>query len=167
MWWSIYFHYLPVQISIVLCAFVSLCWVPGCCNLVLSISWFGLLQEAGAGLITAIMLFSCCCTLCITSHKKKYYGHLQLFSFVLFADTHPGYWCVGCGIEVGWRWGRKKDSVFGVRVQMLEAMKGLSRSWGWAGCIRDSMEWWGMRVQWNLSLMGGEILRRGWGVVMS
>ena len=31
-----YFHYLPIQISIVLCAFVSLCWVPGCCNWLLS-----------------------------------------------------------------------------------------------------------------------------------
>ena len=29
------------------------------------------------------------------------------------------------------------------------------------------MEWWGIRVQWNGSLMGGEILRRGCGVVMS
>ena len=29
------------------------------------------------------------------------------------------------------------------------------------------MEWWGIRVQWNGSLMGGEILRRVWGVVMS
>ena len=35
-----YFHYLPIQISIVLCAFISLCWVPGCCNWLLSISWF-------------------------------------------------------------------------------------------------------------------------------
>ena len=24
-----------------------------------------------------------------------------------------------------------------------------------------SMEWWGIRVQWNGSLMGGEILRSG------
>ena len=29
------------------------------------------------------------------------------------------------------------------------------------------MEWWGIRVQWNGSLMGGEILRRAWGVEMS
>ena len=28
------------------------------------------------------------------------------------------------------------------------------------------MEWWGIRVEWNGSLMGGEILRRGWDVVM-
>ena len=33
--------------------------------------------------------------------------------------------------------------------------------------IRDSMEWWGIRIQWDGSLMGGEILRSGWGVVMS
>ena len=32
---------------------------------------------------------------------------------------------------------------------------------------RYSMEWWWIGVQWNGSLMGGEILRRGWGVVMS
>ena len=25
------------------------------------------------------------------------------------------------------------------------------------------MEWWGIRVQWNGTLRGGEILRRGWG----
>ena len=29
------------------------------------------------------------------------------------------------------------------------------------------MEWWRIRVQWNGSLMGGEILCSGWGVVMS
>ena len=29
------------------------------------------------------------------------------------------------------------------------------------------MEWWGIRVPWDGSLMGGEILRSGWGVVMS
>ena len=29
------------------------------------------------------------------------------------------------------------------------------------------MEWWGIRVQWNGGLIGDEILRRGWGVVMS
>ena len=29
------------------------------------------------------------------------------------------------------------------------------------------MEWWGIRVQWNGSLTGGEILLSGWGVVMS
>ena len=49
----------------------------------------------------------------------------------------------------------------------LRRMKGLSRCRGWAGCIRDSMEWWGIRVEWNGSLMGCEILLGGWGVVMS
>ena len=32
-----------------------------------------------------------------------------------------------------------------------------------ADCIRDSMEWWGTRVQWNGSLMGGDKLHSGWG----
>ena len=44
------FHDLPVQISIALCAFASLCWAPGCYNLLLSLSWFA--QEAGVGFIT-------------------------------------------------------------------------------------------------------------------
>ena len=48
-----------------------------------------------------------------------------------------------------------------------EEDEGLRNSWGWAGCIRDSMEWWGIRVQWKGSLMCGEILRRVWFVVMS
>ena len=46
-------------------------------------------------------------------------------------------------------------------------MKGLSRSREWAVCMRDSMEWWGIRVQGNGSMMGGKILRSRCGVVMS
>ena len=33
-----------------------------------------------------------------------------------------------------------------------------------AGCIRDSMEWWGIRVQWNCSLMSDEIFCLAGGV---
>ena len=29
------------------------------------------------------------------------------------------------------------------------------------------MQWWGIGVPWNSSLMGGEILRMRWGVVMT
>ena len=48
---------------------------------------------------------SCCSIVvvhCASLHIKKY-GHLQLCPFVSFAGTHPGYWGVGCGIEVGCR----------------------------------------------------------------
>ena len=66
------------------------------------------------GLINAMILLNCCCTLCITTHKK--YGHSQFFAS--FTGTHPGYWggmtmwgkvglCACCAsVDV---WGRWRD----------------------------------------------------------
>ena len=45
--------------------------------------------------------------------------------------------------------GKSRIMCLGWECRCLRRMKRLSRSWGWAGCIRDSMEWWGIRVQWN------------------
>ena len=121
---------------------------------------------------------SCCSIAVVHSTSlpiKKYCGHSLLCPFVSFTGTHPGYWGVGCGVEVGWRCGKSIKVYLGCECRCLRRMKGLCRRWEWAGLweiIRlwwdyDTMEWWGIGVQYNGSLMGGEILRRGWGVVMS
>ena len=93
-----YFHYLPIQISIVLFVFVSLCRVPGCCNWLLSIRW---LTRRKLELDSSL---SSCCSIvvvhCASLPIKKYYSHSQLCPFVSFAGTNPGYW-VWC---VGLRW---------------------------------------------------------------
>ena len=106
------------------------------------------------------MLFNCCCTLCIPSHKKNIMVIRRCAPCVV--RWYPS-WVL--------RWdddsGKSRIMCLGCECRCLRRMKGLSRSWGWAGCIRDSMEWWGNMVQWNGSLMGGEILRRGWDVVLS
>ena len=72
---------------------------------------------------------------------------------------------------MGLRWnddaGKNRIMCLGCECRCLRRMKGLSRGRGWVGCIQDRMEWWGIRVQWNGSLMSGEILGSGLGVVMS
>ena len=140
-----YFHYLPVQISIVLCAFVSLCWVPGWCNWLLSKSRFA----PGSWSWThhrhhVVQLF-----LYIVHHSHK-----KIWSFavvpICVIRWYPS-WVLRCGV---WDWGgmTMRGKVYRIvclwcECRCLRRMKGLSRGWGWAGCIRDRMDWWGIRVQ--------------------
>ena len=75
-----------------------------------------------------------------------------------------GVWdCGGMTIDAG----KSRIMCLCCECRCLRRIKGLSKGWGWAGCIGDSMELWGIRIQWIGCLMGGEILRSGWGVVMS
>ena len=87
-----------------------------------------------------------CCSIavvhCASPPIKKYFGHSQLCSFVSFAGTYPGYWGVGLRWDDGA--GKSRIMCLGWECRCLRNMKLLNR---WAGCIRDSMQWWGIRVQ--------------------
>ena len=114
--------------------------------------YVGLPQEAGVGLITAIMWFNyCSCTLCITPHKKILWKNIMVIRSCAFLCRSP---VPILGIDVwgvGLRWdddaGKSRIMRLGCDCRCLRRMKGLSWGWGWAGCIRDSMEWWG--ISWH------------------
>ena len=93
-----YFHYLPILISIVLCAVVSLCWVPVWCNSLLSISWFcprKLELESSPP--------SCCSV--VVAHWASLIIKKILWSFAVVplcvVRWYPS-WVLRCGV---WDWG--------------------------------------------------------------
>ena len=143
MWWSIYFHYLLIQISIiVLCAFVSLCWVPGWCNWLLSISWFA----PGSWSWTHHRLHVVQLLLYIVHHFP--WKNMVIRSCApSYAGTHPGYWGVGCGLR--WDDDARKSRIMCLWCQCrcLRRMKGLSRGWGWL--VVYGIAWSGGRLEYS------------------
>ena len=153
-----YFHYLPIQISVVPCAFVSLYWVLGCCHWLFSISWFAAR--------TWSWTHHC-------HHVVLHWSSLPIKNIMISRKCAP--LCRSLvpiqGIEmwgVGLRWdddeGKSRIVYLGCECGCLRPMMRLSRSWGWDGCIMDSMKWWGIGVQWNGSLMHG-LWDIAWGVM--
>ena len=161
-----YFHYLPLQISVVIRAFYSLYWVLGCCNWWLSISWFAPGSKSWTHHHTHVVQVQW-----YIAHHLPQKKILLPFAVVPLCrslhGTHPGYWGVGGGVKWDDDSGKSMIVCLGFECRCLRGMKRLIRSWGWSGCIRDSMEWWGIGLQWNDSVMGVETLPRRWGVLIS
>ena len=165
-----YFHYLPIQISVILCAFISLCSV---------LNW--MLQpiiEYISGFDPGSWSWT---------HQRHHVVHVvQLLLYIVhhFPSTHIMviHSCAPLchslvpilGIEVwgvGLRWdgdaGKTRIVSLECECGCLRRMRLFSWCWGQAGCIRVRMELWGIGVWWNSDLMGVDILRKLWGVVLS
>ena len=77
------------QLYFCFCFFVLSDWM---LQLIIEYKLIGLQQEAGVGLIAAIMLFNIVVLHCASLPiKKKHYGHSQLCPFVSFAGKSPGH----------------------------------------------------------------------------